>query len=75
MNKNAQEVKEKLKSAIKKLSANAEKYVRNPGKDFKRKRKLPFENVEELLISMGGKSIYKELLETQVFLLCRFSAI
>lgn len=36
-----------------------------PEKDFTRKKKLPFETVMQLLISMGGNSIYKELLESQ----------
>jgi hypothetical protein len=40
-------------------------FVKNPGKDFIRNRKLPFETVVHLLISMGGNSIYKELLESQ----------
>jgi hypothetical protein len=40
-------------------------YVKKPGKDFTRKEKLPFETVMQLLISMGGNSIYKELLESQ----------
>jgi hypothetical protein len=35
--------------------------VKNPEKDFTRKRKLPFEEVMNLLISMGGNSLYKEL--------------
>jgi len=37
-------------------------YVANPGVDFTRDRKLPFESVMQLLISMGGNSIYTELL-------------
>ena len=39
-------------------------FAKNPGKDFTRNRKLPFEIVVHLLISMGGNSIYKELLES-----------
>ncbi|MDF2653237.1 MAG: hypothetical protein K0Q73_9042 [Paenibacillus sp.] len=40
-------------------------YVKNPQIDFTRKKKLPFETVMQLLISMGGNSLYKELLELQ----------
>ena len=40
-------------------------FVKNPGKDFTRKRKLPFETIMQLIISMGGNSIYKELLQAQ----------
>jgi hypothetical protein len=48
------------------MSAAPAPYVKNPEKDFTRKKKLPFETVMQLLISMGGNSIYKELLESQV---------
>jgi hypothetical protein len=47
------------------MSAAPAHYVKNPEKDFTRKKKLPFETVMQLLISMGGNSIYKELLESQ----------
>lgn len=58
-------IKERLSSLINELSASPELFVKNPGKDFTRNRKLPFETVVQLLISMGGNSIYKELLESQ----------
>jgi len=58
-------LKETLSALIAELSENPMLYVKNPGKDFTRKRKLPFETVTQLLISMGGNSIYKELLEAQ----------
>jgi hypothetical protein len=47
------------------MAENPMLFVKNPGKDFTRNRKLPFETVVNLLISMGGNSIYKELLESQ----------
>lgn len=65
MNDYPNSVKETLSSLIAELSANPALYVKNPGKDFTRKRKLPFETVVQMLISMGGNSIYKELLEAQ----------
>ena len=65
MNDYPNAVKEVLSSLIAELSASSALYVMNPGKDFTRKRKLPFETVMQILISMGGNSIYKELLEAQ----------
>jgi hypothetical protein len=65
MNEYPNAVKETLMSLISEMSASPELYVKVPGKDFTRKRKLPFEEVVKLLISMGGNSIYKELLESQ----------
>ncbi|MBU5674793.1 IS4 family transposase, partial [Paenibacillus brevis] len=50
---------------IREMSASPAPYVKNPETDFTRKKKLPFETVMQLLISMGGNSIYKELLESQ----------
>jgi len=65
MNNHPNTVKNTLMSLIEAMSANPEPYVKTPGKDFTRTRKLPFEAVVKLLISMGGSSIYKELLEAQ----------
>ncbi|MGF7050822.1 hypothetical protein J2T13_005372 [Paenibacillus sp. DS2015] len=67
MNRNeyANSLKETLTSLIRKMSATPAPYVKKPEKDFTRKKKLPFETVMQLLISMGGNSIYKELLESQ----------
>jgi len=58
-------LKERLSSMINELSESPEVFVRNPGKDFTRNRKLPFETVVQMLIDMGGNSIYRELLEKQ----------
>ena len=58
-------VKETLTSLINEISASPALFVRNPEKDFTRNRKLPFGTVIHLLISMGGNSIAKELLEAQ----------
>jgi len=57
-------LKGSLKSVIVKMSATNESFVKKPGKDFTRKRKLPFEEVVSTVVSMGGNSIKKELLET-----------
>lgn len=56
-------VKDTLTSIIKKMDESPEKFVKNPGKDFTRNRKLTFESVIKLLLSMDGNNIYKELLE------------
>ena len=58
-------IKKTLTSLISEISKSPMLFVRNPGKDFTRNRKLPLETVIKLLISMGGNSIYKELLESQ----------
>lgn len=65
MNDYANSLKQTLTSLIQEMSAAPAHYVKNPEKDFTRKKKLPFETVMQLLISMGGNSIYKELLESQ----------
>ena len=56
-------VKYKLTSIIKEMGESTELFVKNAGKDFTRNRKLTFEYVINLLLSMGGNSIYRELLE------------
>lgn len=65
MDKYANSLKNTLTSLIRDMSAAPASYVKNPEKDFTRKKKLPFETVMQLLISMGGNSLYKELLESQ----------
>jgi hypothetical protein len=65
MNEYATSLKEKLTFLIREMSATPAPYVKKPEKDFTRKKKLPFETVMHLLISMGGNSLYKELLESQ----------
>lgn len=65
MNEYANSLKQTLTSLISEMSAAPAPYVKNPEKDFTRKKKLPFDTVMQFLISMGGNSIYKELLESQ----------
>lgn len=57
--------KETLTYLIMEMSASPALFVKDPERDFTRKRKLPFETMMQLLLSMGGNSIYKELLEAQ----------
>ncbi|WCF08359.1 hypothetical protein NDS46_29620 [Paenibacillus thiaminolyticus] len=40
------------------MTAAPAPYVKNPEKDFTRKKKLSFETVMQLLISMGGNSLW-----------------
>lgn len=56
-------VKRKLASIIHQMAVYPDAYVKNPGKDFTRNRKLDFESVIKLIMSMGGNSIKKELHE------------
>ncbi|WP_211093596.1 transposase [Cohnella fermenti] len=65
MDEYAHSLKTKLTSLIRGMADAPAPYVKNPEKDFTRKKKLPFETVMQLLISMGGNSLYKELLESQ----------
>jgi hypothetical protein len=65
MNEYPNEVKERLDSLIKEMARSPSLFVKEPEKDFTRDRKLPFGTVMELLISIGGNSIYNELLEAQ----------
>jgi len=54
-------IRRNLNNAIKAISKSSEQYVRHPTRDFTRKRKLPFELVLKLLVSMGGNTLCKEL--------------
>ena len=67
MKNNANAVKKRLLSLIRNVLASRHLYIYNPEKDFTRKRKLTFEIVMQTIISMGGNSIYKELLEINGF--------
>ncbi len=64
LNEYAISLKKTLTSLIREMSAAPTPYVKNPERDFTRKKKLPFETVMQLLISMGGNTLYKELLES-----------
>ena len=53
-------VKETLADIVRGMADSSMLYVKNPEKDFSRNRKLSFETVVNLLISMGGNTLYKE---------------
>ena len=54
-------IKQLIDDIIADMSANKEGYVKNPDKDFTRDRKLPFEMVIKLVLSMKGNTLNKEL--------------
>ncbi len=56
-------VKEKLLSVITSLEHRKEEFVKNPGKDFTRERRLSFKDMIGIMLSMGGKTTSDELLE------------
>ena len=56
-------VKRKLMSIIADMALRKEEFVRNPATDFTRNRKLSFEETIKFMLSMGGGSLKKELLE------------
>jgi len=56
-------VKERIMSIIADMASKKEEFVKAPGKDFTRKRKLSFEDTIILMLSMGGGSLNKELIE------------
>ena len=58
-----QEIKDTLLNIIAEMTAEKEKYVKNPGKDFIRNRKLPYATVLKTVLSMKGCSLKKELYE------------
>jgi len=64
MNSYAKPVKNNLVSTINEMSDARDLYVKTPGKDFTRNRKMPFEKCMMQIISMGTGSIGKELLES-----------
>lgn len=54
-------IDENLNKAIDDVVANKEKYVKNPGIDFTRNRKLPMQDVMKQILTMNGGSLKKEL--------------
>ena len=54
-------IKAQLVSIIRKMNDSPELFVKHPGRDFTRKRKLSFEKMLLLLLTMGGGSLKTEL--------------
>lgn len=57
------DIRKALVSIIQNMGENKEHYVREPGRDFCRKRKLPFETMLATILGMGGSSLTNELLD------------
>ena len=56
-------IKSTLNTVIRDMSKHPEDFCSRPGKDFTRKRKLPFEKILSLLVKMGGHSLRDEMLD------------
>lgn len=61
MKKPSKIIKAQLMSIIRKMNDSPELFVKNPGRDFTRRRKLSFEKMMLLLLTMGGGSLQTEL--------------
>ena len=55
--------RQNLLQSISSLGENRSLFVKCPGKDFSRKRKLDFETLMKFSLGMSGKSLNKELLD------------
>lgn len=63
MKNNPVKVRKTLITLIHDMGKSAWLYAKDPERDFSRNRKLPFEKLLALLISMGGGALTKELLD------------
>ncbi len=57
------DVKKKLSAAIDGVASNSRDYCVNAKSDFKRNRKLPFKQMIQGIIGMGGGSLSNEILD------------
>lgn len=55
-------VKDTLMGLIDEMAADPRPFVRHPGTDFTRGRKLGFRDTVSLVLSMGGSTLSQELL-------------
>lgn len=63
MDKYPYKVMEKLDSILKDAESNSWMFSRTPGKDFTRRRKLPFHRLAKTLIGMAGNSLSHVMLD------------
>lgn len=59
----ANAVKNALLSCIDELTASKDLFLRNPGKDFTRDRKIPFDELIRIMLVMDGGALQNELLK------------
>ena len=64
MNYTPKKIKRILKNCINELSLTPELFAKNPNRDFSRTRKLPFKQMVKIVLSMTGKSICGELMDS-----------
>lgn len=62
MTKYANKIKQNLTHLIKEMHHHSDDYVKHPGIDFTRTRKLSFETMMNFILAMNGNSIYTELM-------------
>ena len=60
-------IKNTLNAVIRDMAKHPERFCSRPGKDFTRKRKLPFDKILSLLVKMGGHSLRTEMLDCLEF--------
>jgi hypothetical protein len=58
-----QVLKQTLSSIISEMQTSLDLFVKQPGKDFARNRRLTFSQTVNFFLSMGGNTVRKELLE------------
>lgn len=63
----AHAMKDTLMSIIDEMAADPRPFVRNPGTDFTRDRKLSFRDTINFILSMGGSTLNQELLDYFLF--------
>lgn len=63
MKRRPKQIRTKLLDLVRKMSENPVAYIQCPGKDFTRKRKLPFEKMIGTLLCLKGGSLTCELLD------------
>ena len=56
-----EQIKNLLDDVIADMTNNKTSFVKNPEKDFTRDRKLPFDKVIKIVLSMKGNTLNKEL--------------
>ena len=62
MIKYAAKITKTLYKCIEELNEMSDLVVKRPGKDFTRNRKLSFSKITEILMTMGGSALNRELL-------------
>lgn len=58
------QIKKSLNCAISKVASNPNEFCKNPGKDFSRKRKLPLKKVMQSILSLSGKDLKCEIMDS-----------